>query len=69
MLTKLWIITSNILNHEISQLYVMRKSGHSIQWNSFGIAETPDDDRLGPNLVMKGRSDRNSRIIGGIYCV
>jgi hypothetical protein len=43
MLTKLSIITSKILNHEISQLYVMWKSGHFVVWNSFGIAETPDE--------------------------
>jgi hypothetical protein len=66
MLTKLSVITSNILNHVISQLYVMWKSGYSTQWNSFGIAETPDDGRLGPKLFVKGRRDRNSRIFDGI---
>jgi hypothetical protein len=34
--------------------------------NSFGIAEMPDDGRLGPKHVVKGRSDRNSCIIDGI---
>jgi hypothetical protein len=32
----------------------------------FGIAETPDDGRLRPKLVVKGRSDRNNCIIDGI---
>jgi hypothetical protein len=66
MLNKLSIITFNILNHEISQLHVMRKSGHSVQWNSFGIAETTDDGCLGPKHVVKERSDRNICIIDGI---
>jgi hypothetical protein len=35
-------------------------------WNSSGIAETLDDGRLGPKLVVKGRSDGNSCIIHGI---
>jgi hypothetical protein len=64
MLNKLLIISSNILNHH--SYYVMWKSGHSIQWNSFGIAETPDDGRLRPKHVVKGRSDRKSCIIDGI---
>jgi hypothetical protein len=63
MLIKLSIITSNILNQEISQSYnVMWKSGHSVQWNS----ETPDDVPLGPKHVVKGRCDRNSCIVDGI---
>jgi hypothetical protein len=33
-----------------------------VQWNSFGIAETPDDGILGPKYDVKGRSDRNSCI-------
>jgi hypothetical protein len=33
---------------------------------SFGIAETPDDGRLEPKHVVKGRNDRNSCIIDGI---
>jgi hypothetical protein len=69
MLTNLLIITSNILNPEILQLYVMWKSGHSVQWNSFGIAETPDDGRLGPKHIVKRRSDRNSCIIDVFTCV
>jgi hypothetical protein len=43
-----------------------RISGHSIQWNSCGIAETPDDVRLLPKHVVKGRSDRNRCIVDGI---
>jgi hypothetical protein len=35
-------------------------------WNSFSIAETPNDGRLGPKHVVKGRSDRNSCIFDGI---
>jgi hypothetical protein len=46
MLTGLSIITSSILNHEISHLHVMWISEHSIQWNSSGITETPDDSRF-----------------------
>jgi hypothetical protein len=44
----------------------MRKSGHSLQWNSSGIADTPDDGGLGPKHVVKGRTDRNTYIIDGI---
>jgi hypothetical protein len=51
MLTRLSSITYSILNHEISQLHVMRISGHSIQWNSSGTAETPDDSRMRPKHV------------------
>jgi hypothetical protein len=48
---------------------VIYKSEHSLQWNSFGIAETPDDGLLRPKHVVKGRSDRNRRIIDGtILC-
>jgi hypothetical protein len=36
------------------------------QWNSFSIAETPDDGRLGPKHVAKGRGERNSCVIDGI---
>jgi hypothetical protein len=42
------------------------KSGHFIQWNSFGIAETPEDGRLRPKHVVKRRGDRNSRVVDGI---
>jgi hypothetical protein len=66
MLTKLPIMTDKILNHEISQLYVMWKGGHSVQWNSFGIADTPDDGHLGPKPVVKGRSDGNICTVDGI---
>jgi hypothetical protein len=66
MLNKLRIITSNILNHEISQLYVTCKGGHFIQWNSSDIAETPVDGCVGPKHIVRGRSDRNSCIIDGI---
>jgi hypothetical protein len=54
------------MNQEISHLYVMWKSGHFIQWNSFGRAETADDGRLRPIHVVKGRSDINSCIVDGI---
>jgi hypothetical protein len=37
-----------------------------MRWNSFGIAETPDDSHLRPKHVVKGRSDINSYIIEGI---
>jgi hypothetical protein len=70
MLTGLLIITSGILNHEISHLHVMWISGHSIQWNSFGLTETPDDDHLRPKHVVHGRSDVNSCIVDRIIlCV
>jgi hypothetical protein len=45
------------------------KSGHSIEWNSFDIAETPDDGRLGPKYIVKGRSGRNICIIDGIMSI
>jgi hypothetical protein len=66
MLNRLLIVTSSILNREISQLHVMWVSGHFIQWNSFGIAETPEDGHLRPKHVMKGRSDSNNCIVDGI---
>jgi hypothetical protein len=44
----------------------MWKSEHSIQWNSFSIAETPEDDRLEPKHVVNGGSDRTSCIIDGM---
>lgn len=48
----------------------MWKIVHSIRWNSLGIAETPDDERLGPKHVVKGRRYRNSCIIHGIiFCI
>jgi hypothetical protein len=47
-------------------LHNFLQSGHSIQWNSFGIAETPDDGCLRPKHVVKRKSDRNSCIIEGI---
>jgi hypothetical protein len=37
-----------------------------MQWNSFGIDETPDDGRLRPKRVAKRRSDRNSYIVDRI---
>jgi hypothetical protein len=36
------------------------------KWNSSAIAETPEDGRLRPKLVVKGRSYSNSRIDDGI---
>jgi hypothetical protein len=62
MLTKLSIVISNILTHEISQVYVKGESGHSIQWNSFGIAEIPDDGRY-----SSGKSIFHFRFGGDIY--
>jgi uncharacterized membrane protein YobD (UPF0266 family) len=42
------------------------KSGHSIEWNNFGIAETADVGRSWPKLIIKRRGDRNSCIVAGI---
>jgi hypothetical protein len=70
MLTRLSSITSTILNHEISHLHVMWINGHSIQWNIFGITETPGGGRLRPKHVVKGRSDGSSCIVDGmISCI
>jgi hypothetical protein len=41
-----------------------------VQWNSFGIADTPDEGRLRPKHVVKRRSDRNSCTVdGNILCM
>jgi hypothetical protein len=48
--------------HEISHLHVMWLSEHFIQWNSFSIAEAPDDGRLRPKHVTRRRSGGNSCI-------
>jgi hypothetical protein len=37
-----------------------------MQWNSFGIPETPEDGRLHLKHVMKGGSGTNSSIVDGI---
>jgi hypothetical protein len=42
MLTKFSIITSDILNHKFVAITCEVKNGYSMQWNSFGIAESPD---------------------------
>jgi hypothetical protein len=42
------------------------KSGHFLQWNIFGIAETPGNGRFGPKHVVKGRSVKNSCVVDGI---
>jgi hypothetical protein len=39
-----------------------------MQWNSFGIAETPDDGRLRSKHVVKESSDRNSCKIVNRLC-
>jgi hypothetical protein len=66
MLTRLSIVTSSFSNYEISELHVMRISGHFIQRNSSGIVETREDGCLRSIHVAKGKSDSNSRTVDGI---
>jgi hypothetical protein len=61
-----WVIDYNVQYFTLSQLLYDVKSGHSVEWNSSGLAETPDDGRLGPKHVVKGSSDRHSCSIAGI---
>jgi hypothetical protein len=57
------ILTSILFKSgNIAFICAVRK-GTLVQWNSFGIAETPDDGRLGPKHVVRRRSDRNSCIV------
>jgi hypothetical protein len=36
------------------------------QWNNFGITETPEDGRLRPKHVVRGKCDKGSCILDGI---